>query len=33
MAIAFLVIYALFHARAGRLRFRKQTAPQDQKNP
>jgi surfeit locus 1 family protein len=24
MAIAFMVIYALFHARAGRLRFRKQ---------
>ncbi|HEV7690423.1 MAG TPA: SURF1 family protein [Hyphomonadaceae bacterium] len=33
MAIAFLVIYALFHARAARLRFRKQAAPQDQKKP
>jgi surfeit locus 1 family protein len=35
MAIAFLVIYALFHARAGRLRFRKlaapEAAPEDQK--
>ncbi len=27
MAIAFVVIYALFHARAGRLRFRRQDPP------
>jgi surfeit locus 1 family protein len=33
MAIAFLVIYALFHARAGRLRFRKQAAQEDPKKP
>src|SRR5262249_16073729 len=32
MAIAFVVIYALFHARAGRLRFRKEP-PKDETKP
>jgi surfeit locus 1 family protein len=32
MAIAFVVIYALFHARAGRLRFRKEP-PKDEPKP